>query len=105
MEQNGFTVITEDVEDLAAVKAEHLVPAELHSCHTAIVDGYVIEGHVPVAEVNRLLAERPDVVGIAVAGMPGSAPGMEGAGGEPGPFDVIAFDREGKTEVFASYPG
>jgi len=105
MEEHGFTVVTEDVDDLDAVKAEYHVPEELHSCHTAIVDGYVIEGHVPVEEVNRLLAERPDIVGIAVAGMPGSAPGMEGAGGDASEsFDVVAFDREGNTEVYASYP-
>lgn len=104
MEQNGFTVVTEGVEDMTAVRAEYLVPPELQSCHTAIVDGYVIEGHVPVAEINRLLDERPDIVGLAVAGMPASAPGMEAAGGTPGPFDVVAFDKEGRTEVYASYP-
>ena len=97
-------MVTEDVEEMTAVRASYLVPPKLHSCHTSIVDGYVIEGHVPVAEINRLLDERPDVVGLAVAGMPASAPGMEAAGGTPGPFDVVAFDKEGRTEVYASYP-
>ena len=102
--KNGFTVQLNDVENMAAVKTEHHVPSALQSCHTAIVDGYVIEGHVPVAEIKRLLAERPDIVGLAVPGMPVGAPGMEVAGDAPEPFDVIAWDKSGKTEVFASYP-
>ena len=67
------------------------------------MDGYVIEGHVPVAAIERLLAERPDVVGLAVPGMPVGSPGMEIAGAENQPFDVYTFDQAGNTEVFASY--
>ena len=104
MEQNGFTVITEDVQDMAQVKVRYLVPPELQSCHTAIVDCYVIEGHVPVEEINRLLSEQPDIVGLAVAGMPVGSPGMEVEGVAPEPFDVVAFDSTGRKEVFASYP-
>lgn len=104
MEQNGFSVVVNDVDDLTELKARYLIPNELQSCHTAIVDGYAIEGHVPVSEINRLLSERPDIVGLAVAGMPGSAPGMETAGGSSEPFDVVAFDREGRKEVWAHYP-
>ena len=103
LKENGLTVETEDVADLAAIKAQHQVPAELQSCHTAIVDGYIVEGHVPVSEISRLLAERPDIVGIAVPGMPIGAPGMEVEGYAPQSFDVIAFDKSGNTEVFASY--
>jgi hypothetical protein len=76
----------------------------LLSCHTAIVDGYVVEGHVPVAEINRLLAERPQVIGIAVAGMPPGSPGMDIEGFENDPFDVITFDADGMTAIYASYP-
>lgn len=68
------------------------------------MDGYVIEGHVPAAEIERLLAERPDVLGIAVAGMPAGAPGMDNGLGVVEPFDVIAFDKDGNTEIWASYP-
>ncbi len=94
----------EDTQDLAAVKARYQIPPQLQACHTAIVDGYVIEGHVPVAEIRRLLTERPDIVGLAVPGMPVGSPGMEVTGVAPQPFEVIAFDKSGKTEVFASYP-
>jgi hypothetical protein len=104
VEENGFTLKAEDVQDLTAVKAQYQVPPELQACHTAIVDGYIVEGHVPVTEINRLLAERPDIVGLAVPGMPVGAPGMEVAGYAPEPFDVIAWDKSGKTEVFAHYP-
>lgn len=89
---------------MTAVKSQYQVPVQLQSCHTAIVDGYIIEGHVPVAEIERLLAERPDIAGLAVPGMPVGSPGMEVEGAVPQPFDVIAFDKSGKTAVFASYP-
>ena len=102
--ENGFSVELNDVQNLATVKAEHHVPPALQSCHTAIVDGYVIEGHVPVAEIKRLLAERPDIVGIAVPGMPLGTPGMDAQGGAAQPFDVIAWDKDGNTKIFASYP-
>jgi len=104
MQDNGYSLKVEDVNDLTAIKQQYNVPAELSSCHTAIVDGYVIEGHVPVEEVRRLLDERPDIAGIAVAGMPVGSPGMEVEGAAPQPFDVIAFDAEGNTYVWASYP-
>lgn len=96
-------VQVEDVLNLGPVKQEHGVPLTLQGCHTAIVDGYVIEGHVPIDALKRLLAERPEVTGLAVPGMPVGSPGMEVAGSAPEPFDVIAFDDEGNTEVFASY--
>ena len=103
MEGNDFTVKVEDVQDLMDVKARYQIPPELRSCHTAIVDGYVIEGHVPAAEIERLVAERPDIIGLAVPGMPVGSPGMEVEGAAPVPFDVITFDKSGRQEVFASY--
>ena len=93
-----------DMDDLAPIKAQYQVPVSLQSCHTAIVDGYVIEGHVPAAEIERLLVERPDVIGIAVAGMPVGSPGMEVDSGEVEPYDVVAFSETGDTEIYASYP-
>lgn len=81
------------------------MPADLQSCHTAIVDGYIIEGHVPADDIDRLLAERPQFAGLAIPGMPVGSPGMEIQGMEPEPFDVIAFDKQGATSIFASYPG
>jgi hypothetical protein len=103
VEEHGYTVTVEDVPNLAPIKAEHNVPTSMQSCHTAILDGYVIEGHVPVADIERLLAERPDVVGIAVPGMPLGSPGMEVDGVDPQPFDVVTFDASGTTEVFSRY--
>jgi hypothetical protein len=94
---------TIDHPDMRAIKTEHRVPAELQSCHTAVVDGYVIEGHVPVADIERLLAERPaGVTGLAVPGMPMGSPGME-HGDHRQAHQVIAFGPEGRR-VWASYP-
>lgn len=103
MKENGYTVETKDVNNLGAVKVEYGIPLSLQSCHTAIVDGYIIEGHVPVAEVERLLAERPAIAGLAVPGMPVGSPGMEVAGAGVDRYDVIAFEANGNTQVFASY--
>ena len=80
------------------------VPEQLYSCHTAIVDGYVIEGHVPVEEITRLLEESPDVIGIAVGNMPPGAPGMDIAGFENDPYNVMTFTENGEIELYASYP-
>ena len=100
MRKEGFTVEVEDLPDLTQVKHEHGVAPELQSCHTALVDGYVIEGHVPAEDIKRLLEERPQVVGLAVPGMPTGAPGME-YGDVKNPYDVLTFDRAGKTAVWA----
>jgi len=104
MEDNGFDATVENVQDMSMIKTRYQVPPELQSCHTAIVDGYVIEGHVPVREINRLLSEHPDVIGLAVPGMPIGSPGMESGSLAPESFDVFAFDASGNLEVFASYP-
>lgn len=103
MEANGYTVRVNDTKDLTAVKAQYKVPSTLQSCHTAIVDGYIIEGHVPVEVIEQLLTEKPDIYGLAVPGMPIGSPGMEVEGAESQPYDVIAFDQAGNMEVFASY--
>ncbi len=91
------------MENLGSIKNQYKVPEDLQSCHTAIVDGYVIEGHVPAEDIRRLLAERPAVTGLAVPGMPVGSPGMEVDGFADEPYDVLAFDTNGTTEVFASY--
>ena len=98
----GFTVTVHDVDDVEPVKAAHGVPRALRSCHTALVGGYVVEGHVPAADLRRLLAERPRAGGLAVAGMPQDAPGMDMNTGAP--FQVVLFGAPGGgTTVFASH--
>lgn len=105
MQKAGFSEETIKVDDLVKVKKEFHVPLELSSCHTAIVDGYVIEGHVPADEVKRLLELKPkDAVGIAVPGMPMESQGME-QGGTAEQYDVILFKKDGSQEVFATYIG
>lgn len=86
------------------VKESNQVPEQLYSCHTAIVDGYIIEGHVPAEEIIKLLEERPEVIGIAVGGMPPGSPGMDIAGFENDPYDVVTFSKDGEVEVYANYP-
>lgn len=97
----GFAVRETVREDLDVVKSQLGVPADLQSCHTATIDGFVIEGHVPVAEIRRMLLERPAGIGLAVAGMPAGSPGMEVAG-QKDSFDVILFGAEG-SQVYARY--
>ena len=99
----GFSATVSDVEDIDAIKTKHGVPRQVRSCHTAIVGGYVIEGHVPATDVQRLLKERPAVAGIGVAGMPIGSPGMEVASVKPQPYDVLAFTKAGEVTVFASH--
>ena len=91
------------MENLGPIKEQYKVPYDLQSCHTAIVDGYIIEGHVPADDIRRLLAERPDVAGLAVPGMPVGSPGMEVEGFADEPYDVVAFNADGSNEIFASY--
>lgn len=90
-------------QDMAALKRQLGVPAPLQSCHTARIGGYLIEGHVPAAVVQRLLREKPAVAGLAVAGMPIGSPGMEGAIRQP--YQVMAFTRDGRQYVYASIAG
>ncbi len=97
---NGFSVRATDVPDVNPIKRENAVPPRLAACHTAFVEGYVLEGHVPAEDVRRLLAERPAVSGLAVPGMPIGSPGMEGP--NPERYDVLAFGAAG-TSVFSSH--
>jgi hypothetical protein len=95
----GFEVETQDHDVLADIKEVNGVLPEVRTCHTALVGGYVVEGHVPAEHVIRLLKEKPDIAGIAVPGMPIGSPGMEGP--NPQPYDVIAWDKAGNKSVFA----
>ena len=99
MREAGFEVDARNLNDIIPVKIDAGVPPRMSSCHTALIDGYVVEGHIPAEHVKRLLEERPDVVGIAVPGMPIGSPGMEGIGARP--YQVLSWDREGKVEVYA----
>jgi hypothetical protein len=98
---SGFPVNDEAVSDMSVIKKRHGVPLKLGSCHTALVDGYVIEGHVPADLIDRLLAERPRVAGLAVPGMPMGSPGMEVQGQPAQKYEVLSFDTKGETKVFA----
>ncbi|MGA1476588.1 MAG: DUF411 domain-containing protein [Prochlorothrix sp.] len=102
MEQQGFRVQDNVVEDMEAIKAQHQVPADLASCHTAIVGDYVIEGHVPASDVRQLLADRPDVLGITAPGMPIGSPGME-SGNIREPYTVFTFDSAGNSSPFSQH--
>jgi hypothetical protein len=99
--KHGYRVDAKDSPDMAQIKSTLGVPGALTSCHTAVVDGYLIEGHVPAAEIDRLLATKPKVKGLAVPGMPMGSPGMEGPTKQH--YQVLAFDKAGKSKVFASY--
>lgn len=103
----GFKVRANDVPAPGAYRARFGLPERYGSCHTALVGGYVVEGHVPAREIKRLLAERPDAVGLAVPGMPVGSPGMDGPeyGGRVDPYDVLLVRRDGSSAVFAAYRG
>jgi len=102
LRDNGFEVETHDLKSLVGIKAQHgLTDARLMSCHTAIVDGYVVEGHVPVNDIRRLISEKPDILGITAPGMPQMSPGMRSD--IPKNYDVLSFDRQGRTDVFSRY--
>lgn len=100
LETNGFDVQVHDVNDLTQIKSMNGVTAQLSSCHTAVVEGYVVEGHVPASDIRRLLEERPAVAGLAVPGMPIGSPGMEGP--NPQAYNVLTFDRDGGISVWSS---
>jgi len=97
----GFKVTSRDRRDMSAVKSSVGVNPELSSCHTAVVDGYVVEGHVPAADIKRLLRERPAIVGLTAPGMPMGSPGMGGSRKDA--YEVLSFDADGRTEVFAKH--
>jgi len=101
LEANGFKVVAHDTHDMASVKHEHGVPGSMASCHTAVVDGYVIEGHVPAAAIHRLLKEKPPAAGLAVPGMPMGSPGMEGLRKDA--YNALLFNRSGDAAVYERY--
>ena len=107
LEKNGYTTKLEYLPtgELMQQKLKAGLKPGLTSCHTAKIAGYVIEGHVPAREIERLLTERPDAIGLAVPGMPYGSPGMGEPGPDAEPYDVLLVRRDGSTEVFASYPG
>ncbi|GGB18815.1 DUF411 domain-containing protein [Agarivorans gilvus] len=104
MEQQGYQVNVHLQNDWSPIKASFAMPPQLASCHTAVIDGYMIEGHVPVADIERLLSERPkDVSGIAAPGMPRFSPGMARKGEAYRDFNVVAFDKQGKISLYQGY--
>ncbi len=103
MERNGFEVEEKPVDNLYALKFNYKVPNDMGACHTALIGDYVVEGHVPAEDVNRLLKEQPDAKGLAVPGMPTGSPGMEIPGRKAEPFDVMLFSEDGSRSVYASH--
>ncbi|MEO5352811.1 MAG: DUF411 domain-containing protein [Magnetococcus sp. XQGC-1] len=101
--KNGFAVTVETREDMNALKRELGLPSGVASCHTGVIGGYLVEGHVPAEDLRRLLQERPAVQGIAVPGMPVGSPGMEVPGEKPERYEVVTFTRDGATRVFATH--
>lgn len=100
MEENGFSVTQNPTDSLSAVKKQQGVPDQLGACHTALIDGYVVEGHVPVEAINKLLKERPETKGIAVPGMPAESPGMTE---NPSPVDVYFFNGPDQVAFFDKF--
>ncbi|MBJ7412596.1 MAG: DUF411 domain-containing protein [Phenylobacterium sp.] len=104
MTRSGFRVKVVELEDLAPIREQYGVPFRLSSCHTGVVGGYVVEGHVPPADVARLLRERPRGLGLTVPGMPIGSPGMEQPGGATEPYEtLLLLDRTGRTRTFARH--
>lgn len=103
MNMDQYQVIEKPIPTMMAKKQEVGVPARFESCHTAMVEGYFIEGHVPIEDVNRLLKEKPDALGLTVPGMPIGSPGMEVPGREADTYDVYLVKKDGSTEVYSSY--
>jgi len=102
LRDNGFQVEARDMQSLDQTKARlGLTDPRLMSCHTAVIDGYVVEGHVPAKDIRRLLSEKPDIVGITAPGMPQMSPGMYSV--EPKDYDVLFFDDEGNVGLFSRY--
>ncbi len=104
MEKNGFDVREEKNSSVAEYKKKFGIPRRLSSCHTAVVEGYVIEGHVPAEDIRRLLKEKPDIKGLTVPGMVVGSPGME-QGNRKNSYDVLAIKKDGSTYIFHAYEG
>lgn len=102
MEENGFEVKVVETEQLEPIKQQYGITPQLASCHTGVVNGYVVEGHVPAADVQKLLKEKPAIRSLTIPGMPQSAPGMDIPGQ---PYQVLSISHEGATKTWSSYPG
>jgi len=102
MKQNNFEVKDIVTEDMDQIKAKLGVPKQLASCHTAVIDGYVVEGHVPAADIEKMLKDKPKIAGLSVPGMPMGTPGME-MGGRKDPYQVISFDKDNNQQIYNSY--
>jgi hypothetical protein len=100
---NGFATTVRDENDMDRVKGRLGVPQAVRSCHTAVVAKYLVEGHVPAADIRRMVAEQPRVMGLAVPGMPPGTPGMAASENEVGDFEVVSFQKGGETRTFAQY--
>ncbi len=103
MREAGFTTTITVLPSLESVRSSRGMPDALASCHTGLIDGYLVEGHVPAPDVIQLLAERPAAVGVAVPGMPLGSPGMETPQGHKEPYDTLLVLRSGATRVFARH--
>jgi hypothetical protein len=103
LKANGFTVEAKDVsaDEVRAVSKAAGLKDDDTSCHTAKIGGYIVEGHVPASDIQRMLKEKPAIAGIAAPGMPQGSPGMEQGSKEP--FDVVAFTKDGKTKLYAKH--
>ncbi|HEC60486.1 MAG TPA: DUF411 domain-containing protein [Methylophaga sp.] len=103
LEQEGFKVTAYDREDMDSIKATFGVKPGLASCHTALVSGYVIEGHVPAVDIIKLLQDKPKIIGLTAPGMPKYSPGMQASEQKPRGYDVLTFDKTDNTTVFKHY--
>lgn len=101
LEDNGYSVKSEFMDDVSEVKVQLKLPMNMASCHTALIDGYIVEGHVPATAIKKLLTERPAIKGISVPGMPMGSPGMEGSYKES--YEVLAFDDKGNVEKYLNF--
>ena len=99
----GFPVKVNETPDTSTIRKKHGIPDEFGSCHTGVVSGYAVEGHVPAEDIKRLLAKKPVAIGLSVPGMPVGSPGME-AGSRKDPYQVLLIDKAGRSSVFATYP-
>ncbi len=103
LEKEGFKVISHKRTNMDSIKKELGVKSHLASCHTGVIDGYVIEGHVPADDIKRLLKEKPAAAGLTAPGMPQHSPGMQPLGEKPRGYSVLMFDKEGRTRVYTRY--
>lgn len=101
LKENGFEAVVREVADLTSIRLKNHIPMKFSTCHTALIDGYVVEGHVPAADIKQLLKEHPKAAGLVVPGMPMGSPGMEGAYRDS--YEVLLFDDQGRSTVFSQH--